>query len=232
MITVREIKDSVLHMLFPHVCCGCGNDMMGGDSVLCLKCVDAMPETNFESHPGNPIEKKFWGRLDLAGATACYYFTRESLMQTFMHEFKYRGNKDLGWQLGMMMGERLAKSARFNMDALIPLPLFESKERKRGFNQATILAEGMAERLHLPVLKDAITRSTHTDTQTKKGRVDRWLNMEGRFCLNKPDAVRGKHILLIDDVITTGATLEACGTELLAAGNVQLSIATLCCATL
>ena len=231
MIAAREIKDSFLHLLFPHVCAGCGNDSVNEDSVLCLKCTAAMPETNFEFHPGNPIEKKFWGRLPFAGATAQYYFTRESLMQTLMHEFKYRGNKDLGRQLGRMMGDSLARSGRFPVDVLIPLPLFESKERRRGFNQATILCEGISERLRVPVLKDVVIRSTHTDTQTKKGRIDRWLNMEGRFELNNAAAVAGRHLLLVDDVVTTGATLEACATELLKAPNVSLSIATLCFAS-
>ena len=228
MVTVREIKDSLLHMLFPNVCAGCGNDVISGDTVLCLKCIDAMPETNFELHPGNPIEKKFWGRLQIVTATAQYYFTRESLMQQLMHEFKYRGNKDLGLQLGRMMGDNLARSGRFTIDALIPLPLFDSKEKRRGFNQATLLCEGIAENLKVPVLKDVIIRSTHTDTQTKKGRIDRWLNMEGKFILNNVSAISGKHVLLIDDVVTTGATLEACGSELLTAPGAQLSIATLC----
>lgn len=228
MITAGEIKDSLLHMLFPNVCAGCGNDMISGRTVLCLKCIDAMPETNFEWHSGNPVEKKFWGRLPLANATAQYYFTRESLMQTLMHEFKYRGNKDLGRQLGRMMGDNIGRSGRFRIDALIPLPLFETKERRRGFNQAAILCEGIAETLKIPVVNDAIIRSAHTDTQTKKGRIDRWLNMEGRFVLNNAAALAGKHVLLIDDVVTTGATLEACGAELQKAGNVLLSIATLC----
>jgi len=228
MIGVKEIKESLLHLLFPNICAGCGNDMIGGNTTLCLKCIDAMPETNFEKHAGNPIEKKFWGRLPLAGATAQYYFTRESLMQQLMHEFKYRGNRDLGFQLGKMMGYSLKRSGRFRIDALIPLPLFASKEKRRGFNQSTVLCEGMAEELRIPVLEEVIVRSTHTDTQTKKSRIDRWLNMEGKFVLNDLPAIHGKHLLLVDDVVTTGATLEACGTELLKAPNTQLSIATLC----
>ena len=228
MIGAKEIKESLFHLLFPNVCAGCGNDMIAGNTTLCLKCIDAMPETNFEKHAGNPIEKKFWGRLPLAGATAQYYFTRESLMQQLMHEFKYRGNRDLGFQLGKMMGHGLKRSGRFRIDALIPLPLFASKEKRRGFNQSTILCEGMAEELRIPVLEEVIIRSTHTDTQTKKSRIDRWLNMEGKFVLNDPSAIHGKHLLLVDDVVTTGATLEACGTELLKALNTRLSIATLC----
>lgn len=228
MVSVKEIRNSLLHLLFPHTCAGCGNDLWSTASALCLKCMDAMPETNFEWHANNPAEKKFWGRLPLNGATAQYYFTRESVMQRLMHQFKYRGNKELGLQLGRMMGENMKSSERFFADALIPLPLFAAKERRRGFNQSTVLCEGIAESLSIPVLSDVIIRSRHTDTQTKKGRIERWQNMEGKFVLEKPGAVSGKHIILVDDVITTGATLEACGAELMKAPGVRLSIATLC----
>jgi ComF family protein len=187
-----------------------------------------MPETNFEMYGGNPVEKKFWGRIPVNEATAQYYFTRESLMQHLMHQFKYRGNKELGLELGRLMGERLIRSGRFNIDALVPLPLFASKEKRRGFNQAAVLCDGMAEVMNLPVLKNTVIRSRHTETQTKKGRVERWQNMEGKFVLINEDNIRDRHLLLVDDVVTTGATLEACGTELLKGHNTKLSIATLC----
>ena len=228
MITVKEIKDSLLHLLFPNVCSGCGSDLISDGTVLCLKCIDAMPETNFELHANNPVEKRFWGRLPLLSASAQYYFTRESLMHQLVHQFKYRGNKELGLQLGRMMGDNLNRSGRFKVDALIPLPLFASKEKRRGFNQSIVLCEGIAEFLNVRVLKDVIIRSQYTDTQTKKGRIERWQNMEGKFVLVNQDAISNRHVLLVDDVVTTGATLEACGSELLKASNSQLSIATLC----
>jgi ComF family protein len=228
MISLTEIKDSLLHLLFPHVCSGCGSDLLDKESMLCLRCMEAMPETNFVLHVGNPVEKKFWGRLPLSAATAQYYFTRESLMQHLMHQFKYKRNKELGAQLGKIMGESLKRSGRFKIDALIPLPLFPAKEKRRGYNQATVLCEGMAESLQVPVLKDVVIRSHHTETQTKKGRIERWQNMEGKFVLRKPEVISNKHVLLVDDVVTTGATLEACGLALLEAENVKLSIATLC----
>jgi ComF family protein len=196
-----------------------------------MRCIDGMPETNFEIHPNNPVEKLFWGRLPVTNATAQYYFTKESLMQHLMHRFKYKGNKELGLQLGKMMGDQLQRSGLFNADALIPLPLFPVKEKKRGYNQATLLCKGIAESMNIPVMDKVIIRPQHTDTQTKKGRIERWKNMEGKFVLADPDAIRNKHVLLIDDVVTTGATLEACGNELLKAGNVKLSIATLCVAS-
>ena len=231
MITPKEIKDAVLHLLFPHVCVGCGSDILHEESVLCMKCIDAMPETNFELHPNNPVEKTFWGRLPLTGATAQFYFTKESLMQHLMHQFKYKGNKELGMQLGKIMGEQIKKSARFEADALVPLPLFAAKEKRRGYNQAAILCEGMAEAMNLTVLDKIISRPRHTETQTKKGRIERWKNMEGKFILSDADAIKNMHLLLVDDVVTTGATLEACGNELLKAENVRLSIATLCIAS-
>lgn len=228
MISLNEIRDSFLHLVFPHICDGCGSDILGKESILCMRCMEAMPETNFELHPDNPVEKKFWGRLPIRQATAQYYFTRESLMQHLMHQFKYKRNKELGHQLGQMMGESIKRSGRFVVDALVPLPLFPAKEKRRGYNQATVLCEGIAESLQVPVLKEVVIRSQHTDTQTKKGRIERWQNMEGKFVLAKSEAIRDKNILLVDDVITTGATLEACGVELLKAENVRLSIAALC----
>jgi len=193
--------------------------------------MDAMPETNFELHLNNPVEKTFWGRLPLAGATAQFYFTKESLMQHLMHQLKYKGNKELGLQLGRMMGDQILKSGRFQVDGLVPLPLFPAKQRRRGYNQATVLCEGMAAVMNIPVLDRVIIRPQHTETQTKKGRIERWKNMEGKFVLSDPDAIRNKHLLLVDDVVTTGATFEACGNELLKAENVILSLASLCVAS-
>ena len=232
MIGFKEIKESLLHVVFPHVCDGCGSDLLNIESRLCIRCLASLPETNFEIHPNNPVEKDFWGRLPIISAAAHLYFTKESLVQHLMHQLKYKGNKDLGLQLGRLMGNAIKNAARFNeIQALVPLPLFPSKEKKRGYNQATVLCEGMAEILSLPVLNKIITRPQHTETQTKKGRIERWKNIEGKFQLIDPQEIQNKHVLLVDDVVTTGATLEACGNELLNALDVKLSIATLCVAS-
>ena len=232
MLRIKEIKESLLHVVFPHVCDGCGSDLLNIESHLCIRCLASLPETNFELHPNNPVEKDFWGRLPIVSASAHLYFTKESLVQHLMHQLKYRGNKELGVQLGRIMGNALKASNRFNdIDALIPLPLFPSKEKKRGYNQAKVLSDGIAEIMNLPVLSDVIIRPQHTETQTKKGRIERWKNIEGKFKLIDPAAIQNKHLLLIDDVVTTGATLEACGNELLSSNNVKLSVATLCIAS-
>lgn len=228
---LKEIVDSLLHLFFPHVCAGCGSDSLNEKTVLCMRCIAAMPETNFEQHANNPVEKTFWGRLPLVAATAQFYFTKESLMQQLMHQFKYKGNRDLGLQLGKIMGEQLIQSGRFAVDALIPLPLFPVKEKKRGYNQAMVLCEGMAQQMKLPILDKVVTRPQHTETQTKKGRIERWKNIEGKFILSNPAAIHDKHLLLVDDVVTTGATFESCGTELLKGSAVRLSLASLCVAS-
>jgi len=232
MIDLKEIKNSFLHLLFPHVCNGCGTDILSEESTLCMRCIAEMPETYFHMHANNPVEKIFWGRLPLISATAQYYFTKESLMQILMHQLKYKGNKELGKQLGRFMGNDLLQTNRFNnIEALIPLPLFPAKEKRRGYNQATILCEGIAEVLKVEILRDVIIRIQYTETQTKKGRMERWQNIEGKFELVKPEEIQHKHVLLVDDVVTTGATLEACGQEILQASDAKLSIATLCYAS-
>src|SRR5205809_5222536 len=229
MVGLKEIKNSFLHLLFPHVCAGCGSDIISEESALCMRCLVEMPETNFHIHANNPIEKIFWGRLPVTNATAQYYFTKESLMQHLMHQFKYKGNKDLGRQLGRLIGDDIQQTNRFkNVDALIPLPLFPAKEKRRGYNQATILCQGIAEVMDLEILENVIIRPQPTETQTKKGRREHWQNIEGKFQFLHPEKIRNKHVLLVDDVITTGATLEACGQELMKVENIKLSIATLC----
>ncbi|NJO26049.1 MAG: ComF family protein [Bacteroidia bacterium] len=229
---IKEIKDSVLHLIFPHICSGCGNDLVSNESCLCLRCIASLPETNFHMHANNPMEKIFWGRLPVSGASAQYYFTKESLIQHLMHQFKYRGNKDLGFQLGRLIGNSLLQTNRFGfLNALVPLPLFPSKEKKRGFNQATVLCDGIADILRVPVLKMSSYEPSIPTLQTKKGRIERWENIEGKFLLENSESISNKHILLVDDVITTGATLEACGAELIKGENVTLSMATLCIAS-
>jgi ComF family protein len=219
---------SLTNLFFPKLCEGCGNELFGREETLCLRCIDQLPITNFHFHSNNPVEKIFWGRLPLLGATSFLYFTKDSLLQHLLHSFKYNGNKEIGYYFGRCMGKAFLQSNRFNhIDALIPLPLHPKKERKRGYNQATVLCDGMSEIMKIPVLKNAVIRPSATQTQTHKSRILRWQNIEGKFFLTDPAKISQKHILLVDDVVTTGATLESCGQELLAAQGLQLSIATL-----
>jgi len=225
---LKNALHPLLHLFIPHHCAGCGSDIMSRQQVLCMHCINRLPVTGFHMYADNPIEKIFWGRMQVTDAASYLYFSKDSLLQHIVHELKYKGNKELGYFIGRKMGEALLQTHRFHdIEALIPLPLFAARERKRGYNQALVLCEGMADVLSLPILKQVIRRAASSETQTNKNRIDRWLNMQGKFELHQPEAIAGKHVLLIDDVITTGATLEACGQAILTAANTRLSIMTM-----
>lgn len=229
MSFLSELKESLLHLAFPHVCEGCGSDGLAKEQWLCLRCLSQLPHTGFEQAGGNPVEKIFWGRLPLQAAAAHYYFTKASIVQHLLHALKYKGQADLGRYLGRQIGRSLTTAERFaDVDALVPLPLFRPREQKRGYNQAALLCEGIAEAWTKPVLTDAVQRVRSTETQTRKSRLERWANMEGRFVAGNTAALTGRHVLLVDDVITTGATLEACGRALLAIPGLRLSVVALC----
>lgn len=196
--------------------------------MLCLRCINNLPETNFAQHANNPIEKIFWGRIPLMAAHSQYYFAKDALIQHLIHQLKYDGNKEIGVYLGEMTAKSLQNSNRFSsLDAIIPLPLFPEKERKRGYNQATVICEGISNILQVPVLRNVVIRQKFTETQTKKHRTERWENVAESFVVKDAEAIKGKKLLLVDDVVTTGATFEACGNALLKVADVQLSIVAL-----
>lgn len=233
MNEVKNIVHSFSHLFFPHTCSGCGNDLIAQEQLLCLQCNNHLPFTGFEFHADNPIEKIFYGRVSIRKAMSLLYFTKDSSMQNLLHEFKYKGKKEIGYYFGRMMGNAMINAERFyDIDALVPLPLFASKEKRRGYNQSAIICNGIAETFKIPVLNNAVIRTTATETQTHKNRIERWQNIEGKFELRDPSSITDKHILLVDDVVTTGATIEACAAVLLQAPNTKVSIATLACASL
>lgn len=223
-----NILSPLVHLFYPHICTGCGSDLVEEDNLLCLKCVNDLPHTNFGMHAGNPVEKIFWGRVPLTAAMSEFYFAKGTLIQTLIHEFKYNGNIDIGMYLGRIMGNSLLNNNRFTkVDALIPLPLFADKEFKRGYNQAAIICNGISEATNIPVIRNNVVRNRFTQTQTRKHRTERWENVASSFQVNNPHELKNKHLILVDDVVTTGATLEACGAEILKVEGTMLSIATL-----
>ena len=218
----------VFHLMFPHICLGCGSDILDHDNFLCLECINDLPVTNYAQHANNPAEKLFWGRVPVTAAMCAFYFTKVSIMQNLIHEFKYKGNKEIGKFLGNMIGRSIEGSNRFKeISVIVPLPLFIEKEKRRGYNQAKILCDGISEILDLDVWTNHVIRIVDTETQTKKKRIQRWKNVEKTFRVLHPEALEGRHVLLVDDVITTGSTLEACASEILKVKNTKVSIAAL-----
>ena len=225
--------NDVVSLLYPHTCAGCGSDVLQEDALICFNCHADLPVTDFYRQPQNPVEKIFRGRIPVQSCTSHVYFTKHSSVQNLLHQLKYKGNKDVGRLMGTMIGDGLRNSGWMNgVDAVIPLPLHSKKLKKRGYNQAEIIAQGIGDEMGVPVLTDIIVRRRNTETQTQKTRMERWWNIESKFELIKQISIVNRHVLLVDDVITTGATLESCGMELLKAEGTKLSIATFAYTTL
>ncbi len=228
MQALKNIFSSTLHLFYPHVCTGCGSDLLDRENLLCLQCISNLPNTNFALHANNPVEKTFWGRIPVTAAHSQYYFAKESLVQHLIHQLKYKNNAAIGVYMGELMGKTILNSNRFmHIDALVPLPLYPHKERKRGYNQAEVICNGMAAVMNIPVITGNVIRQRFTQTQTRKHRTERWQNVEGSFMVKNPAALEGKNILLVDDVITTGATFEACSSAILQCEGAKLFIAAL-----
>jgi ComF family protein len=224
---LKNALSNLLHLFYPHICTGCASDLLDENNLLCLKCINTLPHTNYAQHANNQVEKIFWGRIPLAAAHSQFYFSKSSMIQELMHQLKYKSNQSIGMYLGEMMGNSLLNSNRFaDVDGLVPLPMYADKQHRRGYNQAAVICKGMSLAMNIPVINNNVCRQYATQTQTRKSRVERWENVTGSFVIKDPDALAGKHLLLVDDVLTTGATLEAAGNSILQCDNVKLSIAT------
>lgn len=209
-VSVKRVFKDLQHIFYPHNCIACGTDVLQTNQVVCVQCFQQLPFTHFEDFARNPVEKTFYGRARIEEAAAVLYFTKHSMVQKLMFELKYRSNENAGLFLGNMIGNAMLHSDRFrNIDLLIPVPINEKRLRQRGYNQADILIAGLQQKIFIPSSETAVTRSLFTETQTHKDRTGRWQNMQTVFSVPQPDALLNKHILIIDDVITTGATIEA-----------------------
>jgi ComF family protein len=215
-------------LFFPPECAACRSVLLKQECHICTTCLYNMPRTNFHLDHDNFMAQIFWGRVEIENAAALYYFEKASKCRTVLHQIKYRGNKELAFYLGTIYGSELSRAGMFTgTDAIIPVPLHLSREKKRGFNQSEWFARGLAEILGKPVFNQVLIRYVGTDTQTRKSRIERWDNVSDSFRVNDGTCIENKHILLIDDVVTTGATLESCARALLERPGVKVSILTL-----
>lgn len=223
---LNDVLEPLRHIFYPHICVGCGSDTLPEDRFLCFKCQSDLPRTFFAMHGNNPLEKIFWGRIPLAHACSEVYFSKDSAVQNIIHQFKYAAQKEVAIECGRWMGKSLLNSGRFSdVDVIVPVPLHKSKQKRRGYNQSLLICRGINEIWSLPIIIDNVQRVTATSTQTRKKRIERWENVKESFIVSNSEALQNKHILLVDDVITTGATIEACGSKILEVPDVRLSIA-------
>ncbi len=227
MKKIRLLFSSMVHLFYPNLCAGCNTETASDEHLLCLSCINGLPHTHFAQFPQNPVDKIFYGRIPVVAAHSEFYFSKDSVIQHLIHLLKYKNKPEVGVYLGRLIGKSLLQSERFGkLDLIIPLPLNEARERKRGYNQAAVIADGISEVLQVAVMKQVLVRTRHTETQTKKSRLERWKNVNEGFRVQQADALAGKKLLLVDDVLTTGATLEACARMLMCIDGVQVYIAT------
>ena len=226
MIAVKRLATDIIGLLFPDLCNACGTHLYYGEKEICTKCLYDLPYTDYHLYADNPVAKQLWGRLPCNAAMAMLYFRKGTKVQNLMHSVKYKGQTEVGVRLGNLLGEKLKLSAQYNgIDLIIPVPLHPKKEKIRGYNQSEFIANGIAEVLDIPMSTTHLLRDKSTDSQTKKSRYVRYENMQSVFNVHHAEQIENLHVLLVDDVITTGATLEACGNALLTIGIKKLSIA-------
>ncbi len=211
-------------LFFPRNCEACGVNLLKKENFLCTNCLYHIPKTQFHLKEDNPINRLFYGITDIQYASAFFYFHKASKYRTLIHKLKYKGQKQIGIELGKMAGTEIAGSFFDQADLLIPVPLHPAKQRLRGYNQSEVIAMGIAETSHKKLASDILIRRKFTETQTKKNLEERRQNVHSAFEVRKPEKLKGRHVLLIDDVVTTGSTLIACAEELLQYENVSVSV--------
>ena len=224
---MRWLRD-LIELFYPHQCCLCGTPLVDGEEQICTACLLSLPEALTAQSDGNFVEKRFIGRIPIQNATALLIFKRKSNAQKILHQIKYYGNERLAIIMGRQLGLRLAESGLYDsVDILVPVPLHRRKEQRRGYNQSLLLCKGIAQTFQRPIVSGNLIRTRHTESQTKKTRVERLENMKDVFSVLDPETLKDKHILLVDDVITTGATTEACWMALRTVEGLSISIAAL-----
>jgi len=220
--------DDFISLIYPRNCVTCGAQLLKEEKQLCISCIADLPFTNFMDMVDNPVKKLFAGRIDIHHASAWLNFEKSNKTQSIMHSLKYRKNPDIGYYFGRMMGRELKNSVLFSgLQAVIPVPIHKSKLRQRGYNQCAYIARGLAEEMEIEILTNVLIRNLKTSSQTKKKRYARWENVQSVFRVKKGSLIDIDHVLLVDDVITTGSTIEACAHQLYLTKSIKISVITL-----
>lgn len=215
-------------LLFPEICISCDNRLYKGEDFLCMRCRRHLPKTNFHLEKENPVAKHFWGKVKIESAAACFFFNKGEKVQKMIHRIKYHHKKEAGIFMGKYYARDLVTSPAYCApEIIVPVPLHRARKIKRGYNQSELFAKGIAEVLKKEVDTQSLVRVKGSATQTRKGRFDRWKNVQDLFEIKNTQRLAGRHILLVDDVITTGATLEACAQTILRLAGTKVSVVTI-----
>ena len=222
----------LINLLFPRVCAACGTPLLEGEDTVCTTCRFLMPKTGYENNPNNPLAQNFFGQMPFNAVSAEFFFSKSGKVQHLIHGLKYHHCRENGIFLGQEIGKSLLQAPDYQgIDYIIPIPLHPKKEKIRGYNQSHVIAEGISEIMNIPIAEKCLVRSVFTDTQTKKSREERWQNVKDIFHIEKPEKLTHKHVLLIDDVLTTGATLMSAGKALSQVDGIKISVVTAACAS-
>lgn len=229
-LPIRGLVNDLIDLVYPKTCAACVEARPARGGIFCIGCLTQLPETDFHKTEGNPFEMHFWGRVKIVAGAAFLFFVPDGRTQTLLHNIKYRHRSDFALTIGEFYGNQLKHAPRFQgIDLIVPVPLHWKKERERGFNQSAEFGRGLANAMDTVFLKNGLTRLRYTSTQTKKSRADRVANLKEAFAVTDENQLKGRHILIVDDVLTTGATLEACALVLKDIEGVQISLATIAC---
>jgi ComF family protein len=222
----KEVLTDFIGLFFPKYCRGCEDALVHGEELICTTCIVEMPRSNYHLEKENPFYQRIHGRLPVKYVMTLFKFVKGSRVQHVLHSLKYKNQPELGNLLGRVYGADLKRSGyEKEFDLIVPVPIHPSRRRRRGYNQSEEFGKGLSEILNIPCTDEALARRSKTETQTKKSKLGRWENVNEVFAVLKPEQFHNKRILLVDDVMTTGATLEACGRLIVDAGCAELSIA-------
>lgn len=227
-LLIKDWLYSFISLLFPRCCVVCGRSLAKGEECICAMCNINLPRTNYHLQKDNQVEQLFWGKIPLERATSFFFYRKGSDFRQILHQLKYGGQKEIGAIMGRYMASELTVSGFFEgIDVIIPVPLHKRKQRIRGYNQSEWIARGISAVTGIRIDTEVIVRRKHTDTQTRKSTFERWENVDGIFELHHAESLKGKHLLVVDDVLTTGATTVACASRLVEIEGVRISVLTL-----
>ncbi len=225
---LKHIWADFWYLFYPEICDACGKSLKFQEHILCTSCLVKIPRTNYHLDKESELAQVFWGRIPVENIAALMHFVKGSPYRKLIHKLKYKKRPDIGIFLGKELGAELYQSNVFSdVDIIVPVPLHKNRQKTRGYNQAEQIGIGLSESMKIPQNVTNLYRAISTNTQTKKGRFERWENVSSVFQIHDENLFKNKHILLVDDVITTGATIEACAQRLLQIEGVKISIASL-----